>query len=174
MSGDVVQNFISSVGTLATVVQIAMFIILVLICCRYLISVAKRFGLGLWKRQIAIITSDTNLVNSLKADLTSTGFIRAGNVVHISIENLKDLPGYSIAVIDYGSFLGDKGQLCNFIEQMDSSVGIVLYCRPEHGRLSDELMQKINNSSRVILTNFRGRLVNDVISSLVSTPYEKK
>jgi len=161
------------IGYISTGVSVFWVIVGVVVCVRYLIPVAKRFGLGMWRRQIAIVSDNSTLAESLKIDLASTGILRRKNIVTIPRLNVKDLPKWSVVVIDCECFDSDE-LLDDFIRRMDVSIGVVLYCRAGRKRLSDDLMNEINGSSRVILTNFRGRLVNDVIASLVSTPYEEK
>lgn len=168
-----IVNVVNIAGLICTSVCIVATIGTVIVWSRFIIPVLRRFGMVIWKRQIAIVSNDPSLVTSIEIDLTSTHMLRKKNLCGIPINNLKDLPKYSVVIIDCGSF-SEEAKLAKVIDDMDASIGVVLYCRPGCKRLSDELMMKVNNSSRVILTNFRGRLVNDIVASLVSTPYEEK
>jgi hypothetical protein len=49
---------------------------------------------------------------------------------------------------------------------------LLIYAPQEEGFIPKEDIAKINQHRNVIVVNFRGRLLNDIVTSLITTSYE--
>jgi len=67
-----------------------------------------------------------------------------------------------------------KASLDSILSDKDDATALIIYSPQEEGILLDEEIKKINQHRNVILVNMRGRLLNDIITSLITTSYEKK
>lgn len=50
---------------------------------------------------------------------------------------------------------------------------LVVYAPYDQGRIPDEQMKKLDGKRHTAVTNFRGRLLNDIVASMITTSYEK-
>lgn len=48
-----------------------------------------------------------------------------------------------------------------------------MYAPHEHGQIPREVIVAIEQKRDVIVNNFRGRLLNDIVVSMITTSYEK-
>ncbi len=127
-----------------------------------------KLGIGRWQTKIAIISNDTNSKESVKDDLVSSRLFRQKNIVPLCSQDIQKLDKYSIIIacddmIESLKMILDKKQ---------SSSGLIVYATKT--KLTAGQMDLLNRHPLVTLTNFRGRLMNDLIPLLMSTAYVKR
>jgi len=127
-----------------------------------------RLGWSLWGRKVAVFGS-TDAYQNLKATLTDSGLFWESNVLHIPIQNIDKAKTQSVFVVDWESF-GDHVERV-FDARSSHQVPIVIFARP--ASIPPDKMSDIANRSNTVVVNFRGRLLNDVLTSLLTTSYEK-
>jgi hypothetical protein len=66
-----------------------------------------------------------------------------------------------------------KAELIDIAQMKRDSVALVVYAPQEHGPIPKDTMAAIERSRNVIVNNFRGRLLNDIIVSMITTSYER-
>lgn len=131
--------------------------------------VLSRLGFALWNRDVAIFaTSDT--YSSLKKSLKDSGLFREKNIECINLDNIDKAKGKTCFIVEYSVFK-DKLQEV-FSARQDHRTPVIIYAQP--GTIPNDVMADVANKTNVIVVNFRGRLVNDVLVSLITTSYDTK
>lgn len=133
--------------------------------------VMKRLGLGRWYRKVLIV-SDVNSGQALKEDLVGSGVFREKNIKVIGEQNISEVKNSDLILLDYWSISPKKSLVV--ISNKQSSAGLVVYSPMKNERIADEVTERINDEPFTTLVNMRGRLVNDLLITLMSTSYDKK
>lgn len=166
--------FVNIVGVLTTLFAICLFIWAVISWILGVYPLFLRLGFGRWSRKIAIVAND-NMYLSLKTDLVDTGVFREKNIYQIKEDTLSKVKETTLALVHYQSFTED--QIKNILLNKKSSAGFVFYF-PEFTAPSVviplEMMKLINNEQFTTIVNMRGRLINDIVNTLLSTSYDKR
>ena len=133
--------------------------------------VMKRLGIGRWYRRVLVV-SDISHGASLKEDLINSGVFREKNIKVIGEQNISDVKNSDLILLDYWSISPEKSLVA--IANKQSHAGLVVYSPMKNGRIADEVTERINDEPFTTLVNMRGRLVNDLLITLMSTSYDKK
>ena len=130
--------------------------------------VVFRLGVALWKRRVAIFGS-VEVYESIKASLLDSKIFKEQNVIHIKLDNIDKAKDETIFLVDWDTF-GDKiGQIFSAIKNHQTA--IVIYAKP--ASIPQEKMNDIANRANTVVVNFRGRLLNDILTSLITTSYDR-
>jgi len=127
-----------------------------------------RLGLGLSKRRIAVFGSIENF-ESIKNTLSDSKIFKEENVVHISADNIDKAKDETIFLVDWQTF-GDKIEQV-FSARKNHQTPIIIYAKPTS--VPQDKMNDIGNRANTVVVNFRGRLLNDLLTSLITTSYER-
>lgn len=134
-----------------------------------------RLGFGRWFRKIAIV-ANTDVYNQLKKDLVDSGIFRENNISPISSQSLAEVKDRDLLLVHYQSF--NENQIKTILADKRSKAGMVFYYpefSPQNGKkIPDEMLSQISNKENTTVVNFRGRLLNDIITTLITTSYEKR
>lgn len=134
-----------------------------------------RLGYGRWLRKIVIV-ANTEVYNQLKKDLVDSGIFRENNISQISSQSLAEVKDRDLLLVHYQSF--NENQIKTILANKRSKAGMVFYYpefSPKNGkRIPDEMLSQISNKENTTVVNFRGRLLNDIITTLITTSYEKR
>lgn len=133
----------------------------------------RRLGLGRWFRKVYIAAQGDSYEN-LSSDLIDSGVFREKNINQITSESIAKIKDSDLILLDYNSFKEDE--IKKIISNKKSKAGLVVYfpIKTGSGRIGDEIMELINNEPHTVLVNFRGRLINDLLVTLLCTSYDKK
>jgi hypothetical protein len=160
--------FIIVGGVTATLLFIAF--IYKLACWTFGITpIVFRLGIALWRRKVAIFGS-VETFESLKMSLTDSNIFKKKNIIHISSDNIDKAKDKTIFLVDWETF-GDKIEQI-FSARKNDQTAIVIYAKP--ASIPQEIMSDIANRANTVVVNFRGRLLNDILTSLITTSYDKK
>lgn len=168
-----VRLVIEVVGAFTTVFAIGLFVWAVISWCMGVFPLFLRLGFGRWSRKIAIIASDEQY-SSLKTDLVDTGIFREKNIYQIKKDSLAKVKEATLALVHYQSF--NAGEIKTILANKKSNAGFIFYFpefTPPTTVIPVEMMKEINNQQFTTIVNMRGRLVNDIVTTLLSTSYEK-
>lgn len=166
--------FIDIVGVLTTVFAICLFIWAIISWCMGVFPLFLRLGFGRWKRKIAIVANDEKY-SSLKSDLVDTGIFRGKNIYHIKNDSLAKIKEATLALVHYQSFSEDEVK--TILSNKKANAGFVFYFpefTPPTVVVSAAMMKAINEQQFTTIVNMRGRLVNDIVTTLLSTSYDKR
>jgi len=128
-----------------------------------------RLGKGLAGRKIAVF-ADADNFNAMRNLLIDSTLFKEKNIVQITKNELKKARSYTLFLAHWNSIASNLDAI--LLEKKDGTA-LVIYAPQEEGFISKEDIAKINQHRNVIVVNFRGRLLNDIMSSLITTSYEK-
>lgn len=161
--------FFIIIGGLTTLIAIISFVYGVCIIISGVIPVWIRLGKGLSNKKIALYAE--NDYESLKSLLIDSGLFKAKNIEKISHDSMGKGERHSMMLVNYPEFLDEIPEILKYKKDSDS---LIVYAPQTGGRLEPELMHQINNNRNSIVVNFRGRLLNDIVISIITTTYEKR
>lgn len=169
---EAVKAFLEIVGLITTAFAVLAFFAAVVAWVLGISPLLYRLGLGRWHRKITVLADGNNFA-SLRDDLVSSGVFRAKNIDHVTNKSLAKVKDSNLLLIDYGSF--NDQNMKTIIKNKKSSAGMIVYF-PDfspNNRVPDDIMKLINDEPHSVLVNFRGRLINDILITLLSTSYDK-
>lgn len=133
------------------------------------LRVLWRLGHGLSKRKIAIFADGK--YEDLKAMLIDSGLFKEKNIIQInnsSIEKAKDI---SLLLVHWEPFKDKFDRILGVKSDQDA---LIVYAPQNEGKIDDKERDMINDRRNAVIVNFRGRLLNDILSSMLTTGYRKK
>ena len=178
MKMDMILNYLSNIfsspffnifGGISTIIIILSFFYTVFLIFRGLIPLWIRLGLGLSNRKIAVF-AEADFEN-IKNDLIDSGLFREKNIIKISKKSLAKSEKHTIMLINYPEFEDRIMEILNFKKEADA---LIIFSPISHGKIKSEALKIIEESRNVILVNFRGRLLNDILVTMITTINEKR
>lgn len=160
-------TFLDWVGYALTVYTLVTLALIVFAGLKGLIVPLVRLGNGLSRRKIAIFAKGNNL-NFLKNLLLGTKLFNEKNMIYIS--SIGDFGRAERATV-FLIFWDDwKGNMDEILHANKNSAALVIYAPP--GAIPPAEFAKLDNQLNVMVSNFRGRLLNDIVVSLMTTGYQ--
>jgi hypothetical protein len=139
------------------------------LCAVGVIPVLFRLG-NLRRRKIAIFAKG-DASRSLTALFVDAKLFSERKI--ISITSAADFGRADEATIFIVHWPDWSGELDEILGRKADQTALVVYA-PPGDRLPPDLMMRLDQHRHVVLANFRGRLLNDVVSSFITTAYEKR
>lgn len=141
------------------------------LCISGLLPVLIRLGNGLRKRRIAIFAKGDAL-DSLEALIGDSKLFAAKNVTRIaSVGDFGRAEDASVFLVYWPDW---QQELAQIIAKKADRTALVIYAPQGHGFIPPESMALLEQHRNVVLANLRGRLLNDIVVSLITSGYEKK
>ena len=161
--------FFIIVGGLATILMIIGFFYTAYLVIKGVFPVWYRLGMGLSKRKIAIFASTE--FESLKSMLVDSKIFEKNNVIQINKNDLKKAEKETIFLVHWKDY---QEKIDDILALKKDSTALVVYAPQSEGKIEpQEKMDKINLHRNAIVVNFRGRLLNDILTSLITTSYDR-
>ena len=161
--------FLKTVATIDTILLIIIVARAVILWLMGISPVLLRLGNGLAKRKIAIFAKNDN-VASLKSLLMDSKLFREKNIFVITNKNdIGIAEKASIYLVYWHDWEADIDEILN---KKPDKCALVVYAPYNKGRLTDENMVKLDGKRHTAVTNFRGRVLNDIVTSMITTSYE--
>lgn len=165
--------FFNIVGGISTIGSL-------IVCACILISwvfgiapVLWRLGIARWKRKIGIVAKGDDST-TLKKDLVDSRIFRRKNIKPITSQSLSDIKDHSLLVVHYQSF--SEEEIEKMLQHKTSSAAMIFYY-PEYSpknKIPKHINEQIGKHSNTILVNHRGRLLNDILITFITTSCGKK
>lgn len=127
-----------------------------------------RLGKGISKRNIAVF-ADENF-SKLESILLDCSLFSKNNIVQIHKDSIPNAGKEDIFLIHWGDF---KDKIDAILPTIGKNTALIIYAPIETGRIDPENMTKIGNCRNSVVVNFKGRLLNDILTSLMTTSYER-
>lgn len=159
--------FFVIVGGIATILMIVGFCYTAFLIIKGVVPVWYRLGIGLSKRQIAIFAKDE--YQSLASMLTDSKIF--SKTIPINKNDIRKAEKETVFLVHWKEF---QDKIDDIIAIKKDSTPLIIYAPTHEGRIDDENMNKINFHRNSVVVNFRGRLLNDILTSLITTSYEKR
>jgi hypothetical protein len=130
-----------------------------------------RLGNGLSKRKVVIFASADNL-GSLKSLLLDSRLFSRKNIIDITIEaDIDKAASETMFLVHWPDFAESIDRILDL--KSDGSA-LIIYAPRDHGPIPDRVMARIGDRRNTSVTNFRGRLMNDIVTAMITTSYEKR
>ncbi len=137
---------------------------------RGIIPAMVRLGNGFAKRKIAIFAKSDQFT-SLRDLLVDSKLFKAKNIIQISSES--DFGRAEQSTL-YLVFWPDwQNELTEILQSKKDGHALIVYAPQESGFIPKEQMSDLSSRRNVMVTNFRGRLLNDIVVSMITTSYEQ-
>lgn len=163
-----ILNFL---GYVSTVLVIISALVATWLCFRGFVPVLIRLGNGLWRRKIAIFAKNDTLI-SLTNLLRDSRLFNHINVLQIPSESDFGIAeGASVFLVYWPDW---KEEIEKILSHKKDSTALIVYAPQEHGPIPGSIMNIMEKHRNVVINNFRGRLLNDIVVSMITTGYEKK
>lgn len=161
--------FFVIVGGVSTVAAICATVYGIYAVLSGIVPVWIRLGRSLHNRKIAVYAESD--FESLKSQIVDSGIFKSSNIVKIAKDSIDKGAGYSMLLVNYPEF---EDEMKAILKVKEDSGSIIIYAPSKAGRIEQKMMDKINNKRNAIVVNFRGRLLNDIVTAMITTTHEKK
>ncbi|HXI72524.1 MAG TPA: hypothetical protein VNN22_19445 [Verrucomicrobiae bacterium] len=167
---DKIFNALGVIGTVETVFLVIITVTAIVLWCRGISPVLYRLGNGLANRKIAIFAKGDNRA-SLKSLLMDSELFREKNICEISgVHDLGKAETASVYLVYWQDWANDIDKI---LDKKPDKCALVVYAPYNMDRIPPEQMRNLDGKRHTSVTNFRGRLLNDVVTSMITTPYTK-
>lgn len=162
--------FFIIIGGIATLLMIISFCYTVFLLIKGVLPVWYRLGIGLSKRKIAIFASTE--FESLKMLLVDSKIFEERNILQVNKNDLKKAENETLFLVHWKDY---QDKIDDILAIKKDSTALIIYAPQNEGRIEPiGKMEKINSHRNTIVVNFRGRLLNDIMVSLITTGYEQR
>ena len=155
-------------GYVSTVIVIGSVVLGVYRWCRGIAPVPLRLGIGLATNRIAVL-AEGDEQTSLRNLLLDSGLFRKKNILEVvQSGDIERAANAALYVIHWPSW---KDNLTETLAKKKETTGLVVYAPHapgEEDRIPNEVMAKLNEYPNVTVTNFRGRLLSDILLSMMT------
>ncbi|MBI2356134.1 MAG: hypothetical protein HYV13_02940 [Candidatus Doudnabacteria bacterium] len=153
------------VGVIETLLLVVGVIYAVFLWARGILPVLYRLGNGLAKRKIAIFAKGDNL-SSIKSLLADSKLFRQ-NIIEVPSKN--DLGRAEEASIYLVYWHDWSGEINDILDKKPDRCPMIVYAPYNKGKIPDDQMENLDGKRNTSVTNFRGRLLNDVVTAMITT-----
>lgn len=161
------SSFFTVVGGIYTLISILGLIYVIYLVIKGTLPIWYRLGIGLSKREIAVFAK--NEFPSLESLLVDSKIFKKNNIIQIHENSLKKAKGKSVYLVHWIDF-SDK--LNEILALKDDNTALIIYVPHTGEKLNNEQLNRINEERNSTIVNFRGRLLNDILVSLITTSYK--
>ena len=102
--------------------------------------------------------------------LVDSHLFKPKNIVQIDRQSLKKAESVTLLLIHWKPF---KAHIDEILRIKKDSAAMIIYAPQKDGFIDNGSLDKINAERNAIIVNFRGRLLNDILTSMITTSYEK-
>lgn len=143
---------------------------IVYLVSRWILPVLYRLWMSLSKREIAVFS--TTEYSSLKNMLISSWIFREENIYQILPNSLSDADEKTIFLVHWRDF---KDNIDIILSKKKTNTALIIYAPQAEWFIEPkEMVEKINSHPNTTIVNFRGRLLNDILVSMITTSYSKR
>ncbi|MGI9061250.1 MAG: hypothetical protein ACR2H5_22035 [Ktedonobacteraceae bacterium] len=164
----IVLTFLDWVGLVSSALLLVSLILGTIAWLRGIIPALYRLGKGLSKRKIAIFAKGDNLTGMMNL-LEDTKLLSKRNIITIASDN--DLGRGEKATLFLVHWDDWENKIEDILDAKKDATALVVYA-PRQNSIPPDKFLVLNKHRNVTVTNFRGRLLNDIIVSLMTTSYQ--
>lgn len=154
-------------GGLSTLLTLIAAVYAIYLVVKGIFPVWFRLGMGLSRRKIAVFAEDE--FKGLNSMLVDSGLFQEANVIKIDKGSIKKAEGMTLFLLHWKSF---ENEIENILAMKGDSTALVVYAPQNEGFIDKAIMEKINQERNSIVVNLRGRLLNDILVSMITTGYK--
>ena len=128
-----------------------------------------RLGMGLARRRIGIFAKG-DMAGSLTHLLLDSRLFRRRNLISIGHEGDIEKGRSATLLVVYWPDWSEH--IDEVLRQKSDSAALIVYAPQDKGLIPRETLAALNKRRNVVICNFRGRLLNDIVVSMITTSYE--
>lgn len=162
---------LSAIGAIETVIFIGLIVYGVFLWAKGIFPALLRLGNGLATRRIAVFAKGDNL-RSLKGLLQDSKLFREKNICEIT--KGADIGRAETATVFLVFWSDWAPAIDEVLRVKPDECALIVYTAYDQGGIPDEEMKKLDDKRHTTVTNFRGRLLNDIVVSMITTGCEKR
>ena len=168
---ELLKHFVENYHVVDFVMVIAVAIWGGMLWVRGILPAIIRLGKGLAKRKIAIFAKGDNLA-SLKNLLTDSGLFKGKNICEIGHDSdIGRAEPASVYLVYWPDWASSYRKI---LDQKSDGCALVIYAPTSGGKIPDEVMIELDKHRNAVVVNFRGRLLNDIVTAMITTGYGVK
>ena len=165
------MTILAIIGSIETLILIIGVIWAVTLWIKGISPALLRLGNGLAKRKVAIFAKSDNLF-SLKKLLLDSKLFSEKNLCEIT---KKEDIGIAEQVTLYLVFWHDWADCIDeILRKKPDPCALIVYAPRNLGPIPEDQMRSLDGYRHTAVTNFRGRLLNDIVTAMITTSYEKE
>lgn len=128
-----------------------------------------RLGMGLARRKIAMFAKG-DMAGSLESLLLDSRLFSKRNLVPIRHDGDIDKGRSATLFVVYWPDWSES--LKEILAQKSDGAALIVYAPQNKGSIPSDALAALNRKRNVVVCNFRGRLLNDIVVSMITTSYE--
>jgi len=168
---DPILKIISIIGILETLVLLVGIIWAIVLWAKGILPVLVHLGNGLAKRKIAVFAKHDDLSSIIKL-LTDSKLFNKNNICGITKkEDIGVAEQASVYIVYWPDW---KDCIIDVLNKKPDACPLIIYAPVDQSRIPEDQMRNIDGHRHTAVTNFRGRLLNDIVTAMITTSYEKK
>ena len=164
---DTAISLLTWVGLISSAILLITIIVGIALWVTGILPVLLRLGNGLARRKISIFAK-ADKQSSLKDLLLDSSLFLPQNIHGIAakgdIKRAEETTLFLVCWEDWGEEIQDILQL------KTDKTALVIYALP--GSIPHGIMKALDEERNVVVTNFRGRLINDLVICMITTGYK--
>jgi hypothetical protein len=157
------------IGGLATLFSMLVLLFTIISWYRGILPAWWRLGIGLSRRKIAIFAE--NEYSDLKKLLVDSKLFQASNIEQVGKSSIKSAEELTLLLVHWKPF---ENNIDEILAIKKDSAALIIYAPHSDGPLPPLVAEKINRHRNSILVNFRGRLLNDILTCMITTSFGEK
>jgi len=162
------NSFLTIIGGVATIAGLITLFLNFLSWTFGITPIILKFGNALRSRKIGVFgTPEAH--SFLCGALQGSSLFKKENIIRVNAAELSKGKNCSIYLIDWKSCENKIDEI--FQQRANEQVAVIIFAEP--GGIDRKVMSKVANRDNTVVVNFKGRLLNDVLTSLVTTSYGK-
>ena len=161
--------FFTVFGGISSVIVIAAALYSGYLFWQGVFPVLWRLGHGLSKREIAVFAD--SMFDELKQILVDSGLFKEKNIIKLGKGSIRKAEGISLLLMHWDAYKDELQEILRYKKDMHA---LIVYAPQNEDRIGPDDINAINKNRNTIIVNFRGRLLNDVLTSMITTGYQKK
>lgn len=164
-----IKEFFDWFGYGSTVILVGGFIWAFVRWLRGIVPLSVRAG-RIRQNRVAIFADPANY-SELKDSMDGTKLFGKNSFKDVStVNNIDVSDGHNIFVVNWADWGNDIDAV---LAKKKADTGIIVYA-PYPVRIADNDMAKLQSKNFVTVTNFRGRLITDLLAMAIAIRYAKK
>lgn len=164
-----IKELLDWFGYISSVIVILGAVWCVILWLRGIIPLSIRAG-RIRQNGVAIFASPANY-SELKDSMDGTKLFGKNSFKDVStVNNIDASDGHNIFVVNWADWGNDMDAV---LAKKKTDTGIIVYA-PYPVRIADADMAKLQSKNFVTVTNFRGRLITDLLAMAIAIRYAKK
>lgn len=166
----VIRTILEWAGYPSTVIVIAVALRRGYLWLRGVSPALRGLGNGLAHRKIALFARNEDLAG-LKETILRSDLFRPSNLIDVQrradIGSAEDATVFVVNWPDWGT------DIKLILEKKKDRVPLIVYCPRSAAQIPGDVMVDIDGHRNTAISNFRGRLLNDIVTAMITTSYEK-